>query len=176
MKVRVEEEKSQDTETSHTAEDVGYLFLAQIPPVVSAWTKQFGTDKSDEVADIVVDGSNNIIVAGNTHNGSTASQDCFVRKYDSSGNLLWEKTFGTSKGDQLEGVVVDKWNNVIVTGWTHGVFQRNVLAGADVFVRKYDPNGNSLWSVQKGTDKADRAFGINVNSYGHIFVTGHTLW
>ena len=174
VKVRVEEEQSQDIETLHAAEDVGYLFLANMPPVVPTWTKQFGTDKYDQVIDLVMDGGNNIIIAGNVHSGGTANQDCFVRKYDNDGSLLWENTFGTSKGDQLENVTIDRWNNVIVTGWTLGALQRTDKGESDVFVRKYDSDGNILWTVQLGTHKADYARGINTDNSGNIFVTGNT--
>jgi uncharacterized protein (TIGR03437 family) len=64
--------------------------------------------------------------------------DVFVQRYDSDGNVLWTRQFGTAGDDDVRGIAAD----------TTGVY----LAGLSVqsppvgYLRKYDPLGNLLWA------------------------------
>jgi hypothetical protein len=44
----------------------------------------------------------------------------------------------------------------------------------DVFLAKYDTNGNQVWIQQFGTSGSDNAFGIDIDSDGFIYLTGYT--
>ena len=44
----------------------------------------------------------------------------------------------------------------------------------DIFLIKYDENGNKLWSRQEGTDSEDIAYGVAVDSLDNLYVTGKT--
>lgn len=45
--------------------------------------------------------------------------------------------------------------------------------GKDVFVAKYDANGNILWAVQEGGYKDDRALALVTDPAGNVYVTGY---
>ena len=178
VKVRVEEEKSADTETLHANEDIGYLLLAEIPPVTSAWTKQFGTTESDSVSAIAVNSSNQVIVVGTTEGSIESTNfgitDIFVRKYSNSGNALWTRQFGTNSIDQANAVVVDSLDNIFVTGYTNGSLEGSNLGIGDIFIRKYDTNGNVIWTRQFGTSSNEGAEAIAIDSNDHVVVAGYT--
>ena len=184
VKVRVEEEKSADTETLHANEDIGYLLLAEIPPVTSAWTKQFGTldedgtASADEANDVVTDGNDNVIVVGSTLGDLFASNlgghDAFLVKYNSEGNVLWTKQFGTSSSDHAMAVSIDTSNNIVVAGYTTGALTTNNAGGIDVIVRKYSSVGTILWTKQFGTSANDDLFDVVVGNDDSIVLVGRT--
>ncbi len=47
------------------------------------------------------------------------------------------------------------------------------IGGSDAFIRKYDGNGNHLWTRQFGTIDAESATGVAVDASG-VYVTGNT--
>ena len=111
------------------------------------FTQQLGTSSVDWANGVATDSSGNVYVAGDTFGGldgtNAGSWDLFVVKYNSSGTKQWTKQFGTSTSDSANGVATDSSGNVFVTGTTGGGLDNNTSAGDnDVFLVKYDPNGN----------------------------------
>ena len=77
--------------------------------------------------------------------GSTSSglTDPVVVKLDGSGALLWARQLGTSLAEGGNAVAADGSGRFYVAGSTFGSFPDFTNAGAaDVFVAKYDPDGN----------------------------------
>ena len=98
-----------------------------------------------------------------TAGNATVGGSAFVAKYTSLGALQWATGIGSSSGTATAcGVAVDSGGCVYVTGFFSGTVNfDNGLAnnatgavttlsdsnpGYDVFVAKYDPNGNLLWA------------------------------
>lgn len=141
------------------------------------WTRQFGTFSYDAAVDVAGDASG-IYVAGFTSGtlpgqSSAGGHDVFVRKYDVSGNVVWTRQFGSSADETPEGVALDT-TGVYVIGWTFGALPGQTSAGTqDAFVRKYDANGNELWTRQFGTASEDRVDGVAADATG-AYVAGQT--
>ena len=142
------------------------------------WTRQFGTSSFDQARGIAVNTSG-IYLAGLTAGAmpgqtSAGAHDAFVRKYDASGKELWTRQFGTSNLDDVCAVAIDE-SGVYVAGTTLGVLPGQTRSGsADMFVRKYDPEGNELWTRQFGTTEYDQARGMSVYGAG-VYLAGWTL-
>src|SRR5205814_9915692 len=106
----------------------------------------------------------------------------FVRKYDADGNELWTRQFGAPSvqyggGAAVASVAVDA-SGVYVVGGTTGILPGQSVAGpilgfADAFVRKYDANGNELWTHQFGgvDNLNDFATSVAVDASG-VYVAG----
>lgn len=116
------------------------------------WIRQFGTENDDCGMVLAIDTSGNLYVAGMTSGtfpGQTSSgaQDVFLAKFNPAGCQLWVRQFGTSRHDFGNGVAVDTWGNIYVSGFTQGgTFPGQVnLGGEDAFLAKYDSNGNQIW-------------------------------
>jgi gliding motility-associated-like protein len=106
----------------------------------------------------------------------------FLVKYDSNGNVLWAKQSASTNGGSGSGVSVstDSWNNVFVTG----NFQDNIdfgtfklttpLYGTNVFLTKYDSNGNVLWATAPSYSTQCDAYGYSVTTDvgGNAYITG----
>ena len=137
------------------------------------WTRQFGMSRSDAARGVAVDGSAVYVVGyiEGPASSITGSGDTFVRKYDISGTEIWTRHFGSSSHNLPQGVAVDT-TGVYVAGWTNGVLPGQTSSGReDAFVRKYDTNGNVLWTRQFGTPLADVAMGVAADGAG-VYVVG----
>ena len=91
------------------------------------WIRQFGSSDVDIAYGVAVNSSGVYVVGytiatlpGQTSAGST---DAFIRKYDSSGNVVWTRQFGTQGFDQAFAVAVDS-TGVYVAGLTNGSLPR----------------------------------------------------
>jgi len=96
--------------------------------------------------------------------GAVSSWDMVIIKYDSAGNTLWTRQFGTTDGDTMEGIDVDAAGNAYVVGTTMLPGSNNTL-----FIAKYDTNGNQLWVRQT----PGLGLGIATDSSGNVYVTNH---
>jgi PKD repeat protein len=88
---------------------------------------------------------------------STGFLDIYVAKYDSSGNFLWVKTFGSAaQSDYSFCSTLDPSGNIVVTGYISGVVDLDpgpgvfstTGAGFHAFAVKLGANGTFLWGKQ----------------------------
>jgi autotransporter-associated beta strand protein len=141
------------------------------------WTRQFGTETNDRVSGVSTAAARVYLVGdtGGTLPGqaSAGGGDAFVRTYDADGNELWTQQFGTDSNDEAFGAAGDA-SGVYVAGATNGALPGQTLAGSvDPFVRKYDVDGNELWTRQFGTSERDLAYAVAVDASG-VYVAGGT--
>lgn len=148
-----------------------------LPGSVS-WTRQFGTVGAEVVRGVAIDAAGDILVAGETSGAlageSAGFSDGWLRKYDAAGEVVWTRQFGSDATDELRGVATDPEDNVLLVGSTYGALGDTDLAGADIWVRKYDVAGAVVWTRQFGSDATDLAGGVATDSGGNIIVVGHT--
>jgi len=139
---------------------------------------------------IVVDGSGNLYVTGDTSSSGWVSggydttfnglEDAFVVKLSASGAHLWSTYLGGSGMDYAQGIAVDGSDNVCVTGWTEslgwvsGGFDTTHNGDRDAFVATLSGSGGHLWSTYLGGGVGDYGFGIAVDGSGNVSVTGMT--
>ncbi len=141
------------------------------------WTRQFGTVNTEFAGAVVVNASG-VFVVGSTQ-GLLGVQplpafdfDGYIRKYDTSGNLLWTRQFGTAGRDVAFGAQADD-TGLHVVGYTGSVLGTSNLGGADAFVRRFDSDGNALWTIQTGSVSDDYGYGVAVTASG-IYIGGYT--
>lgn len=118
-----------------------------------------------------VDSSNNVIVVGRTDNGNSGDDDALVVKYNSSGELEWQKRLGGTIGDdQFYKVITDNAGNIYCVGNTlsDGAGQNDIL------VAKYNSSGVLQWDKIIGGTANDYGRGIAIDSSGNIIVLGYT--
>ena len=141
------------------------------------WTRQFGSISEDWGPGVAVD-TGGLYVTGYTAGAlpgqsSAGGLDAWVRRYDLDGNEQWTRQFGTTSDDSSAEVVVDAVEAYLV-GDTMGTLPGQSSAGSgDVFLRKYDLDGNEQWTRQFGTSSHDSAQDMTMDTSG-VYLTGHT--
>jgi hypothetical protein len=142
------------------------------------WMRQFGSDHDEYVNQVSFDGQGNLYLGGRTDGSlfgnSSGGSDVFVSKLDSNGNLLWGRQFGSSASEMGGDVACDHSGNVYVGGITWGSLGGPLKGNYDSFVRKYDADGNPLWTRQLGTINADESHDIACDGRGNVFISGVT--
>jgi hypothetical protein len=159
---------------------------------VIVWAKTFGGTDGDLGNGITVDQSGNIYITGwyssatmtmGSHtltNAASGSSDMFIGKLDPAGNTIWAKSIGGSAADRGYGIAVDLTGNVFTTGgFSSGSvsFGSNTLTNGasgtnDIFVAKFDTNGNPVWAKSAGGSNADQGYSAATDSSGNVYVTG----
>lgn len=144
---------------------------------VEQWTRQFGTTGNDGANGVAVDSGGSVYVVGYTGGtlpGETSSgfDDTFIRIYDSNGNVVFTRQFGTSGYDLANGVAVDGLGNYYIVGYTNGILGQARTGGYDAFIRKYNSSGTAAWTGQFGSYTMDFATGVAVDSLGNAYVAG----
>src|ERR1017187_4094350 len=97
-------------------------------------------------------------------------------------NWEWARSSGGISDDEGMSIAVDGSGNRYVTGYFHSstiTFGTTTLTNngtgttEDMFIVKYDPNGNVLWAKSAGGSGFDWGHGIAVDSSGNSYVTGY---
>ncbi|MBU7583104.1 MAG: SBBP repeat-containing protein [Nostoc sp. TH1S01] len=144
------------------------------------WVKQFGTPEYDFLWDIETDSVGNLYATGWTlgdlSGKNAGSYDTWLAKYDTNGNQLWIKQFGTTGDDApfTDGIEIDSHDNIFLTGYTDGNLGGRNAGSYDAWVAKYDSNGNQLWIQQFGTPSYDTASTVSADTFGNLYVSGVT--
>src|SRR5439155_390261 len=146
-------------------------------PVIE-WTRQFGAAGFDvgraiglDATGLYVFGAVGGALPGQTFAGGP--DDAYLRKYDLAGNELWTSQFGTSGDDfSAAGPVAIDESGVYLAGWTDGMLSGQAsVGGYDVFVRKYDREGNVVWTSQFGGPGSEDYHAVAVDQTG-VYAAG----
>lgn len=144
------------------------------------WARGWRLADDEYVKGVAVDRDGNVYVAGFT--GGLQDfwwyGDVFLVKFNSSGYLLWEKTWGGEGYDSAGDVTVDQYGNIYVVGKTDsfGLVSPMTQIG-DAFILKYAPDGTLQWQKtwgDGGGDGIDDANGVTVDQDGAVYVVGET--
>lgn len=118
-----------------------------------------------------LDNEGNIIIVADGTNGSGTGTDYIIIKYNPLGVKLWNRRFsGTgNNSDYPRDLVIDRYNNIYVTGRSWGGATRN-----DYLTLKYNPEGNLLWSRRFDglVSRNDEAYAMALDSNENVYVTG----
>src|ERR1035438_914204 len=99
--------------------------------------------------------------------------NAFIVKYDPNGNVLWAKSsIGTTNGEDYgNSITTDVNRNVYVTGYftsqklSFGTDTINNTGQSNIFIVKYDANGNLMWLKGAGGNWFDGTYGIACDSF-----------
>ncbi len=149
-----------------------YTTIKYSPAGDTLWVRRYNGpgDGEDVARSLVVDDSGNVYVTGWSF-GIGTSRDYATIKYDSNGNLLWERRYDGTVNyvDAASALALDKYGNVYVTGYSYGAF-----SGEDYLTIKYNPSGDTIWvrRFNGPESSSDQANAIAVDDSGNVYVTG----
>ena len=137
------------------------------------WGRQFGIPNSAQNYGpygygIASDSSGNFYITGR-HSDSTSNYAILI-KYDSAGNLIWQKGISISGTSGFRGnnITTDINGNIYVIGDTLSTNQ------SEIWIGKFDNNGNSIWHKSFGGTNSDTGKAICCDSSGNIYITGYS--
>jgi hypothetical protein len=146
------------------------------------WTKQFGASGFDICYSVATNtATGDIYLAGSTNgdlNGESLAGlgpiNAFVTKLSTTGALLWTRLTGTAGASTFgNAVAVDTVGNAYSTGDTTGSLGAANAGLFDLFLKKYDASGVSLWTRQLGTSTDDFGEAVAVDAAGsNIIIAG----
>lgn len=159
------------------------------------WAKQIGGTGADYCADLLLDGSGHIFLAGAFENttdfdpgagtanlSSTGAYDGFFAKYDPSGNYLWAKQISGTNDASVYSLAVDGTGNIYLTGDFFqtadfdpdaGTANLTSAALSDIFIAKYNASGNYLWANRIGAAGYDTGSKLLLDGNGDMCLLGY---
>ncbi|MGM3309226.1 SBBP repeat-containing protein [Anabaena sp. WFMT] len=144
----------------------------------SEWIRQFGTKDYEFPKGIDTDSQGNVYITGwtlgNLGGKNIGFEDAWITKYDSNGNSLWTRQFGTNGNDAALDMKVDLNGNIFLVGYTDNNLGGKNIGSNDAWAAKFNSNGKQLWIQQFGTSKSDVATSVTLDQAGNVFVTGTT--
>ncbi|MDP4267266.1 MAG: SBBP repeat-containing protein [Bacteroidota bacterium] len=154
------------------------------------WAKSAGGTDYDYSNSVAVDTAGNSYITGyfNSPTITFGSKNLmnavgsiiYIAKYDKSGNVIWAKSAGESSYGNGNSITVDFTGNIYITGGFLGtaIFGSTVLTNAgspwgNVFLAKFDANGNIIWAKAAGGTKKDRSYSVVADASGNAYITGY---
>jgi len=154
------------------------------------WVKSAGGNYEDWASSVSSDASGNAYVTGffgsstitfgSTTLTNAGGSDIFIAKYDSNGNVLWAKSAIGSGSNGGNSVATDFSGNIYITGYfsspiiTFGSITLSSIMynNNDIFITKYDANGNVLWAKSVGSNGYEYGNCVSIDNSGNVYITG----
>lgn len=174
--------------TSSTSAGHRDVFVAKYDPAGAlVWLRRAGGPRIDEGRGVAADGNGNVLVTGGFEGQASFAEDvsvtaekgshAFVAKYDSDGAPLWIRQAGGETYTWGNSVATDSAGNVLVGGafLENATFDDTTLRSAgklDIFIAKYDPDGNLMWAQSAGGAGRDIAYSVATDKADNVLVAG----
>ena len=144
------------------------------------WSRYFGGNFTDTPYGVVQTEDNGFIIAGSSDSedtdisGNIGTYDFWIIKISSSGDLVWEKSFGGSQIDEARAIIKSGDGNYIIAGDTRSndndVSQNK--GAADLWLIKISPTGNLIWEKTIGGSNFDVARAIENSQNNGFIISG----
>lgn len=95
--------------------------------------------------------------------------DIWIVKLNSSGNIIWQKIYGTSNYDEGDSIIVTSDNYYVILGLTS-----DNLGYYDLWLLKLDTNGNVVWQYTYGGSDDDGPAVVRQTSDGGFIIAAYT--
>ncbi len=154
-------------------------FILKLDPQTrdSLWLRTYGgydtRDHRNAFMDITQDPTDsNYVVIGYSYVNSEGYDDFWILKIDNeTGDVIWEKLYGTLQGETGYSICVDGNGNYIASGKKYSPGTEDNLW----FMALSPDNGNQLWSREYHLGGNERAYSISCDPMdNHALATGFT--
>ncbi len=114
--------------------------------------------------------------------GYTLDGDLLILKLDSSGNIIFNKIFGTKNYDRMNNLILMSDGGVLAVGSSvtsrsaHDNMFETGLGQNDIYLTRFSKDGQKLWSKKYGTKYDDRGIDASEARDGSIVVVSTTSY
>jgi methyl-accepting chemotaxis protein len=133
------------------------------------WYKTIGGETKDIAYSVQVTPDGGYIIGGSTEKYGTLLRNSYVVKTDSSGKIIWEKSFGGNLDNIAYCLQVTSDGGFVIAG-----FISTLNARWDIYLIKLDSSGNEMWEKTIGGARNDVAYSIQTTSDGGLIIAGST--
>ncbi len=164
-------------------------WLVQIAPDgTKLWDKTYGGSGHDQPLNAILsDNGNSYIIVGFSDSpisgdktvANKGKSDIWLLKIDKNGNKIWDKSFGGDENDDypfalnttLDGNFILACESVSSRSGDKSEDLRGVIGNnKDIWIIKFDPNGQKIWDKTYGSSKIDAIRDLQELSDGSFLV------
>ncbi|MFW9964411.1 MAG: hypothetical protein ACFFCX_12645, partial [Candidatus Sifarchaeia archaeon] len=135
------------------------------------WQRTFGGTDDDKGISIIECANGDLAIGGFENSHGAGSYDGWLGRYDTFGNLLWNKTYGGASDDRVHSIVECADGDFVLAGTSASV---NASYGYQAWVFRTDSTGTVEWEFNLGGLYKENATSITQTSDGGFVVTGYT--
>lgn len=135
-----------------------------------AGQQAFGGDNIDIGWSVAATSDGGCVIVGETYSLGIGNADVYLVKTNSSGKLLWQKTFGAMGRDVGFCVIQLVGGGYVIAGETESFGH----GGTDMYLAKTDGIGNRVWEKTLGGPYGDGARAVAETPDGGFIVAGWT--
>ncbi len=173
-------DKSQDSKGN-----LDYWIVKLDAKGTTEWQKTYGGEYVDilrsmeQVRDggYILGGYSNSSDSGDKTDKNYGVGDYWILRLDNKGAIVWQKTYGGDKDDQLYTIYQLYDGNFIVGGNSNSGPSNNKKnsnsQGTDLWVLKLDTDGNALWQETYNFGQTDILTGITENDDHTLLIAGY---
>lgn len=172
------------------------MFLAKYTPSGAlTWIQTCGGVLGDYAHAMTTDKTNYVYVVGEIEGNNTTinfpgsaitltcinDNDILLAKYDLNGTLIWARSAGGWGGEKALGVSYDAVGNIYICGQYKDtmsfagittLYPYGPQGERDIFIAKYNSNGDFQWAKSAGSTGRDEALSIKTDQWGNSYICG----
>ena len=133
------------------------------------WQKAYGGSADEVPNDIQQTSDGGYVVLARTASFGQGGFDFYVLRLDSSGNIVWQRTYGGGNDEYGYGIQQTTDGGFIVAGAV-------LVSGSnyDIWVLKLTSTGTVTWQRRYGGNQLEWAYGVQQTTDGGYVVVGRT--
>lgn len=136
------------------------------------WTHVLERTVWDYCNTIKLDSQSNIYLAGGKYDNILGRNTIILlSKYDTSGELLWNRIWSGSDRDYCSDIALDSEGNIYLVG---SIQSQNFARDSDALLLKFNNFGILHWSNTWGGYNEDIGYDITLDSSDNVYITGVT--
>ncbi len=156
--------------TTSYGEGKGDLWLMKVNSQgMAAWNKTFGGTSFDIGRSVIQARDGGYLVGGATKSYGAGNLDAWLIKVDSSGSMLWNRTFGEKGPEECTALLESEDGSVLLAGYTGSHSQED----NDVILIKTSSNGTELWN-RTFSHGNDHCWSVSSTDDGGYILAGST--
>ena len=154
------------------------------------WDKTFGGDGYDFAKSIistsdggfVIAGTSTSNISGDKSQGNNGREDCWIIKINSSGQKIWDKTFGGKDAEHINQIITTLDGGFMVSGYVssaNAVMVGNPFGAEKFWLLRINGSGDKVWDkLYYGGSGVGESSIVSTNDGGFIFVgsSDYGIW
>jgi hypothetical protein len=130
------------------------------------WQRTLSGPYNDLAFKLAVSSAGNVYFSGTTE-AAGANSNILTAKYDTNGNLQWQRTLSSASSESLWDATIDSSENVYICGAGYG------LSPGTAFIAKYNSSGTLQWQRNFGSGNGWYFFSVAADASGNLYASSN---